>query len=215
VIPYRILILAVALALLAGGKAVAIEEPEYAVVKTYPDFELRRYAAHLVAETAVTGDFDEVGSKAFRVLADYIFGNNLAKEKMEMTAPVSQRAASGVGESLEMTAPVTQRPIGGAGSGNFILSFVMPSRYTLETLPDPLSSEVRLREEPARLMAVRGYTGRWTESSYRENESRLLRAVKEAGLTPASAPVYARYNSPFSLPFLRRNEVMIEVVGFE
>jgi hypothetical protein len=197
--------------LLAGANAVAIEEPKYEVVKTYPGFELRRYAPFLVAETEVTGAFDVVGSQAFRILAGYIFGNNRAQEKMEMTAPVNQRSAAGDSEKMEMTAPVTQRPKGGANADTFVLSFVMPSRYTLDTLPEPLDQRIRLREEPAKLMAVRRYTGRWTQSNYRESESLLLTAVRKAGLTPVAAPIYARYNSPFSLWFLRRNEVMVEV----
>jgi len=188
----------------------AIEEPKYEVLRTYPDFELRRYAPHLVAETEVTGDFDEVGSQAFRILAGYIFGNNRARGQMEMTAPVSQRLAAGKGEKLEMTAPVTQRP-NGAGASTFVLSFVMPSRFALDTLPEPTDQRVRLREEPAKLMAVHGYTGTWSQSNYREHESLLLGAVGRADLRPLGAPVYARYNSPFSLWFLRRNEVMVQV----
>jgi hypothetical protein len=153
-----------AMLLLAGANAVAIEEPKYEVVKTYPDFELRRYAPYLVAETEVTGDFDEVGNSAFRILAAYIFGENRAQEKMEMTAPVNQRPAAGDGEKMAMTAPVTQRPKAGADADTYVLSFVMPSRYTLDTIPEPLSPEVNLREESAKLVAVRGYSGRWTEA---------------------------------------------------
>jgi hypothetical protein len=200
-----------AMLLLAGANAVAIEEPKYEVVKTYPDFELRRYAPYLVAETEVSGDFDEVGNKAFRVLAAYIFGENRAQEKMEMTATVNQRPVAEEGEKMAMTAPVTQRPKGGADPDTYVLSFVMPSGYTLDTLPEPLNPQVRLREEPAKLMAVRGYSGRWTQANYREHESQLLAAVERAELTPIGVPVYARYNSPFSLWFLRRNEVMVEV----
>jgi hypothetical protein len=196
---------------LSGGPAMAIEEPAYEVVKTYPEFELRRYAPYLVAETEVRGDFDEVGNRAFRILAGYIFGDNRSSEKMEMTAPVNQRPAAGEGEKMAMTAPVTQRPKGGADADTYVLSFVMPSGYTLDTLPKPLSPQVRLREEPAKLMAVKSYSGRWTQANYREHEFQLLAAVERASLTPIGAPVYARYNSPFSLWFLRRNEVMVEV----
>jgi hypothetical protein len=199
------------LLMLGGANAMAIEEPKYDVVQTFAEFELRRYAPYLVAETEVTGDFDEVGNTAFRILADYIFGNNKAQEKMEMTAPVNQRAESGTSEKMEMTAPVTQRPADGTQAETFILSFVMPSRYSLETLPEPLDPRVRLRVEPAKLMAVRRYSGRWTQSNYRKNEILLLGAVEKADLRPVTTPVYARYNSPFSLWFLRRNEVLVEV----
>jgi len=203
------------LTLLAGANAMAIEEPKYEVVKTYPEFELRRYEPFLVAETEVTGDFDEVGNQAFRILAAYIFGENKSRAKMEMTAPVNQRPAAGEGEKMAMTAPVTQRPKGRDGPDTFVLSFVMPSGYSLDSLPVPLDSRVLLREESAKLMAVRSYSGRWSEANYRENESRLLAAVEKAGLTPVAPPAYARYNSPFSLWFLRRNETMVEVRGME
>ncbi len=193
----------------------AIEEPTYEVVKSYPEFELRRYEPFLVAETEVDGDFDDVGSQAFRILAAYIFGENKSQAKMEMTAPVNQRPAAGEGEKMAMTAPVTQRSKGIGGSDTFVLSFVMPSGYSLDSLPVPLDPRVLLREEPAKVMAVRSYSGRWTEANYRENESLLLAAVEKAGLTPVAAPVYARYNSPFSLPLLRRNEAMVEVSGVE
>lgn len=201
--------------LLLGADAMAIKEPKFEVVKTYPEFESRRYRPHLVAETEVTGDFDEVGNQAFRILAAYIFGENRSQTKMEMTAPVNQRPAAGNGEKMEMTAPVTQRLKGSGRPDTFVLSFVMPSGYSLDSLPVPLDSRVLLREEPAKLIAVRSYSGRWTEANYRENEAVLLAAVEKAGLTPLAAPVYARYNSPFSLAFLRRNEVVVEVEGAE
>jgi hypothetical protein len=201
--------------LLIGVNVIATEEPKFEVVKTYPEFELRRYQPYLVAETEVTGEFDEVGNQAFRILAAYIFGENRSLAKMEMTAPVNQRPAAGDSKKMEMTAPVTQRSKGGDGSDSFVLSFVMPSGYSLDSLPVPLDPRVSLREEPAKLVAVRSYSGRWTEANYRENESVLLAGVERAGLTPVAAPVYARYNSPFSLAFLRRNEVMVEVEGAE
>jgi hypothetical protein len=191
----------------------ALEEPSYAVVETYPEFELRRYAPYLVAETEVRGGFDEVGNRAFRILAGYIFGDNRRSEKMAMTAPVNQRPAGEAGERIAMTAPVTQRPGGGSEADTYVLSFIMPSEYTLETLPEPTDSRVRLREVPGRLMAARRYSGRWTRESYEANEAALLQAVEKAGLRPVAAPVYARYNSPFSLWFLRRNEVLVEVVS--
>ncbi|EGV16896.1 SOUL family heme-binding protein [Thiocapsa marina] len=189
----------------------AVEEPSYTLVRTFPDFELRRYPTYAVAETEVAGPFDEAGNQAFRILAGYIFGDNRAKAKIEMTAPVSQRPAMSEGERIEMTAPVVQRPASGTEGASFVVSFIMPDRFTLDTLPEPSDPRVRLREEPGKLMAVRRYSGRWTEKSYRENETRLLRAVDDVGLKPLAAPVYARYNSPFSLWFMRRNEVMVEV----
>ena len=199
---------------LSGGQAWAVEEPAYEVVRAYPAFELRRYAPYLLAETEVSGDFDAVGNEAFRILADFIFGNNQRQEKMKMTAPVSQRpAAMEIGDldEVAISTSVTQRVEAGADPDTYVLSFVMPSQYTRETLPEPVDPRVRIREEPARLMAVRRYSGRWTQGNYREHEALLLQAIAKVGLQPVSATVYARYNSPFSLWFLRRNEVLVEV----
>jgi hypothetical protein len=192
----------------------AIEEPAYQVVREGPEFELRRYQPQLLAETKVQGRFDKVGGKAFRILADYIFGNNQAAEKIAMTAPVTQRPAASdddqAGTRIAMTAPVTQRPAQ-TDADSFIISFVMPSRFSLDTVPRPHDPRVTLREEPGRLMAVLRYAGGWGEPRYRTHETQLLDAVRAAGLTSVGKPLYARYNSPFSLPFLRRNEVMVEV----
>ncbi|MBK1720821.1 heme-binding protein [Thiocystis violacea] len=186
----------------------AIEEPKYEVVRTYPLFELRQYAPYLVAETEVTGDFEDVGNQAFGILADYIFGNNRSKTKLAMTAPVNQRPAEG--EKIPMTAPVSQRT-SASDAGSYVFSFVMPSGYRLDTLPTPNNPRIALREEPAKRMAVRRYSGRWTRSNYEENRRILLMAVQEAGLKPIGDPLYARYNPPFTPWFLRRNEVMVEI----
>jgi hypothetical protein len=200
------------LLLFAGGNAVATEEPKYEVVKNYPEFELRDYAPYLVAETEVSGEFDDVGGKAFRILVDFISGNNQRRQSIEMTAPVNQQPKATEGEKIAMTAPVTQRPKAGQGDRNaYLIHFVMPSKYTLDTLPMPLDPRIRIREEPGKVMAVKKYSGRWTTENYLENETLLKKAVEEAGLTPLAAPVYARYNAPFTPWFLRRNEVMIEV----
>jgi hypothetical protein len=215
-----LLLLAVAALTTLPTTLMAIEEPSHRIVETYPEFELRRYAPHLVAETVVDTGFDAAGNRAFGILADYIFGKNRGETKIEMTAPVTQQPAGGgqrQGEKIEMTAPVTQRPAAGAptttatGADRYVVSFVMPRRFTLDTLPEPIDPRVQLREEPERLMAVRRYSGRWTRDNYRREERTLLEAVRRRGYEPVGAPVYARYNSPFSLWFMRRNEVMVEV----
>ena len=194
--------------LLAEGEAMTVEEARYQVIRQFETFELRRYDPQLLAETEVTGNFNEVGRQAFRILADYIFGNNRQQQKIPMTAPVGQQPVAG--EQIAMTAPVTQTPKAGA-DGTYVFSFVMPARYSPKTLPQPLDPRVRIREAPARLVAARRYSGTWSKVHYREQEAILLQAVAEAGFATRGAPVYARYNSPFSLWFLRRNEVLLEV----
>lgn len=204
-------LLAVVVLLLAGGPVLATEEPRYEVVKQYEAFELRRYAPQLRADTEVTGEFEAAGNQAFRILAAFIFGANRKQETITMTAPVDMRPAE-ASEKIAMTAPVTMVPKdGGAQRGTYVFSFVMPAGYTRATLPQPTDPRVIIREVPARLMAARRYSGTWSESRYREQESILVEAVAQARLRNAGPPVFARYNSPFTPWFLRRNEVVQDV----
>lgn len=168
----------VALLLTLGGAAMATEEATYEVVRTYDDFELRRYASYLVAETEVEGDF----------------------------------AAAGKGQKIEMTAPVTQAPVAGAETRRYAAGFVMPASFTLDTLPRPSDPRVRIRAAPSRLVAALRYSGTWREERYREHEKALLDAVIREGLQPAGTPIFARYNSPFAVWFMRRNEVLVDIV---
>jgi hypothetical protein len=194
----------------------ATEEPQYQILQTSEDYELRRYDPYRVAEVEVRGDFEDVGSEAFRILAGYIFGDNQGETKMAMTAPVNQRPAETtreqVGTRLEMTAPVSQRPAGTETDPDaYVISFVMPASFTLETLPRPNNPRIRLREEPAGRVAARRYSGSWSETRYREEEQHLLEALQRDGLQPSGTPIYARYNSPFSLPMFRRNEILVQL----
>jgi hypothetical protein len=189
---------------LAGSNLMAIEEANYEVVESEGNFELRQYAPQIVAETIVEGAFDEVGNVGFRILVAYIKGDNRKSKSISMTAPVSQEALS---EKISMTAPVTQERKG----EKWRITFLMPSTYTLETLPEPLDERVRLRETPARLMAALRYSGTWSRQRYEEKEALLMEMIKDRGLTQTGVPVWARYNPPFMPWFLRRNEVLIPV----
>jgi hypothetical protein len=186
----------------------AYEEAMYKTIQTYDDFELRQYRPIIVAEVTVKGEFGDVGSSSFRILFDYISGNNAPREALEMNAPVSQQPATG--QKIDMTTPVLQSPLGDS-IGEYKFSFVMPSGYTLETIPIPVDNRILIREIPAKTIAVRTYSGSWSESNYRKNEARLMQSLIAQGFKPISESVYARYNSPFSLWFMRRNETMVEV----
>lgn len=188
--------------------AMAIEEPDYKVIDAYDQFEVRHYEPYLVAEVDVSGGMNSAGNKAFRILAGFIFGDNSAKTKMEMTAPVESTAMT-QGEKMAMTAPVTA--VVAEDDQRTTVAFVMEKKYTIETLPVPNDERIRIREVPGRFMAVRRYSGRWTDSRYQQNRKILSDAIKNADLETLGEPVLARYNSPFSLPMLRRNEVMVEV----
>jgi len=205
----RLLILATSITLIATMPAHAIDEPAYAVVQTTDVFEVRQYAPYFVAEVVVPGPVSEAGNQGFSLLGGYIFGKNKGERKLEMTAPVTQTALPPAPPAkLEMTAPVTQS----ATPGGFLVQFVMPKGYTLATLPEPLDARVKLREVPSNKVAVIRFSGSWSQSTYAEQLQKLRSALSAAGMATAGEPVSSRYNSPFSLPFLRRNEIWLNLV---
>jgi len=197
-------ILAAAVIIIGAADAMAIEEAKFNVVKKDGRFEVRDYEPHILAETVVEGDIEQAGSKAFRKLFRYISGDNSSREKVEMTAPVSQEPG---GEKIEMTAPVGQQ----GAQGQWTVSFMMPASYTLETLPEPDDPNISLRLVPALRMAAVRYSGFWSEKKYLQHKNKLEAWINEEGLTIVGDPVWARYNAPFTLWFLRRNEILIPV----
>lgn len=197
--------------LLTGDVSLAYEEPRYTVLKTYETFELRQYDSSLVAETQVAGDFDEVGGQAFRRLFGFISEDNRPQGKIAMTVPVIQQPIP-MGEKTSTTVPVPEEaPEGRAQQNTYRFAFFMPSEYALNDLPKPVDGVIQIRSTPSRVMAARRYSGTWSEKRYRQNEKILLDALRQAELKIIGPPIFARYNAPFSLWFLRRNEVLIEV----
>jgi hypothetical protein len=183
------------------------EQQPYEVVQSYPTFELRRYPAHLVAEVSVQGSFEDAGNRAFRPLFDYITGQNESARSVAMTAPVVQETATS--EKVAMTAPVVQVE---NGSGDQVVSFVLPSSMTLETAPVPANPNVRVRELPGRLAAAMRYSGRWTEAGYRRRLAQLKTDMVRVGLHPGGTARFARFDPPFKPWFLRHNEVVQDLV---
>ena len=190
---------------LLSPMASAIEEPKYTVVREYDGFEIREYAPYLVAEVTVPGPAEEAGNQGFRILAAYIFGKNRGERKISMTAPVAQAPAP---TKIEMTAPVTQA----AANDGYVVQFSMPSDYTLETLPEPLDPQVKLKEVSGGRVAVIRYSGTWTERNYKEHLEKLQRGVEAAGLRTTGSPIYSRYNAPFVPWFMRRNEIWLKLI---
>ncbi|CAM3428574.1 heme-binding protein [Psychrobacter glaciei] len=187
------------------GVAMAVEEPDYTVISQSEDFELRRYDPQLVAQTLVTGDQKDASNKGFKVLADFIFGNNTAPTggsgKISMTAPVKMQPS----QEIAMTAPVNMQQT----DGKWRVRFVMPSQYTMQTLPKPNNPEVEIIEVPAQTYGVIKFSG-FTGSSKVDDKTEELRTwMQSKNLTPTGDPELARYDTPWTLPFLRRNEVMI------
>lgn len=186
--------------------AMATEEAKYTVLKKEGAFELREYAAHIVAETIVDGSLEDASGKAFNKLFRYISGNNESRNKVAMTAPVSQSPAR---EKIAMTAPVGQRSVG----DKWAVSFMMPASYTMASLPKPSDASVVLREVPVHRMAAVRYSGLWSEASYKRHASELETWIRKHDYTITGAPVWARYDPPFMPWFMRRNEILIPVSG--
>ena len=201
-------VLAALLLAAIGSDAMAIEEPGYETLVADEPYELRQYRPMIVAETFVEGDLSAASNAGFRRIADFIFGNNTsprgAGEKIEMTAPVTAAPAS---EKIAMTAPVTVEDTG----GRWRVHFVMPSKYTIATLPKPNDPAVAIREVPAAKVAVIRFSGLAGESNVAGKTADLMRWIESRGLRASGTPQLARYNPPWTLPFMRRNEVLVEV----
>ena len=195
----------VALVITTGiQKAMAVEEASYVLISKDKAFEIREYAPHVVAETLVEGNMQNVSNKAFMKLFRYISGSNVSRSKVAMTAPVSQQVT---GEKIPMTAPVGQQRV----AEKWLISFMMPKSYSLTTLPQPQDTSITLRQVPAQRMAVLRYSGMWSEKSDLSHERELTAWMGKMGLTTTANTIWARYNPPFTPWFLRRNEVMIPI----
>lgn len=180
-----------------------VEEPKFTSVEQSGAFELRDYPPLLVAEATVKGERTVAINQGFRVIADYIFGNNIAAEKVAMTAPVTQQSS----EAVAMTAPVTQQ----AAGDSWTVRFIMPSQYTMETLPKPKNADVTLKQIEGQRMAVLRFSGVADDAMLKEKSNALLAEIAKRSLTATAAPTYAFYDPPWTLGFLRRNEVMVAV----
>lgn len=189
---------------LLGMQAMAIEEAKYTVLKQEGQLELRQYEPHIVAETLVESDFEGAGNKAFRRLFNYISGNNESRQEIAMTAPVSQAEK---GEKIAMTVPVGQQLSG----KNWVISFMMPASYTLETLPKPKDNQVILRQVPEHYVAAIRYSGFWSQKSYNHHKQQLEAWIKKQSFKTTGEAIWARYNAPFTPWFFRRNEILVPV----
>lgn len=182
----------------------AVEEPAYKTVINEDTFQVRDYPGLIVAEVAVTGGQQEAASKGFRVLAGYIFGGNKRRQSIAMTAPVTQAPVS---EKIAMTAPVAQT----RNNGIWTVRFAMPSAYTLDTLPEPNDPRVHLRRLLATRFAVLRFSGLAGASDVEAKSGELVAATKAHHLHAIGPVTLAQYNPPWTLWFMRRNEVMIPV----
>jgi hypothetical protein len=191
---------------LFSGAIMAIEEPGFDLLEKTEPYELRAYKPRIVAETIIPGSLKNASSAGFKRIAGYIFGNNASRsgesQKISMTAPVSMVPKS---EKISMTAPVNMEQ----SEKQWRMQFFMPSQYTMDNLPKPNNPAVTLRTLPASTFAVLRFSGLAGEEKTADKTADLMAWLKDRGIKPTGEPVLARYNPPWTLLFLRRNEVMV------
>jgi hypothetical protein len=170
-----------------SSMANSVEEPQYSVLDSIDDIEIRRYEAVVQAVTTLPGSSHT--SEGFRRLAGFIFGGNDQQKKIAMTAPVQ--------ETLSAARPE--------------MAFTMPDEYTLEDLPTPDDSRVSLHKVPARVVAVVTFSGWATAGRIARFEGQLRATLEQNAIEVAGDASLNQYNPPWTLPFLRRNEIVIEV----
>ena len=181
------------------------EEPKYQVINDYGSIQIRQYPALVVAQTEINADYKTSSNQGFQRLAGYIFGNNKAQQKLAMTAPVIQEQQA---ETISMTAPVIQQK---SADSTWLMTFVLPNEYSLLTAPIPLDPTVKITEIQSKKVAVLHYSGSLSEQGIKEKSEELDVWLKKHGYSIISAPQSAAYDPPWTLPFLRRNEIHIEI----
>lgn len=193
--------------LVTGCSVVGIrnyEEPNYKVVLQEDKFEVREYSDVLVAQSTSPGDYKQSSGNNFERLAGYIFGKNQSKEKMDMTTPVLQEQQS---EKMDMTVPVYQQQ----SDSSWTMTFVLPSKYTLETVPQPLDENVNVTVLEQVKVATLQFSGSMNEKNILTHTQLLQAWVNKNGLQAVAKPYSAAYDPPWTLPILRRNEIHIPI----
>lgn len=179
------------------------ETPKYKIMKKQGSIEVREYDSLIVAETEVEGEREEAIRQGFRRIASYIFGKNCSSEKIRMTAPVCQQSI----QKIDMNGGLLEKGLNAV----WRVRFIMPRKYTLSTIPQPQDDRVQLKQiDLARVVAIR-FSGTPNAATLEAKSSLLNQFLQKEGLVPISAPVYAFYNPPWTLPPLRRNEIWIEI----
>lgn len=191
----------------------SVASPNYTVFGQKDGYEVRLYDSFITAEVSVKGSYNETLNQGFRILANYIFGNNTKQEEFAMTVPVLEKMAMIApvmvqdGEVLDMTAPVLER-----GDDTIrTISFVLPLEYTLETLPHPNNSDITIVQQEAQKIAALKFS--WFRNAKRvaRKKKELQAMLSRDAITVRGVPAYAGYNAPLSAPWLNRHEIMMEI----
>jgi hypothetical protein len=186
------------------GVRSATEQPRYQVVERIGPVEVRRYEGRVVAEALVGGDEERARNAGFRLVAGYIFGGNASSTQIAMTAPVAQTVK---GEQIAMTAPVAQQP----SEGGWRIQFFMPAQYALEALPKPKDTRVRLVQLPPQTYAVLAFSGSRSPGAVAVKQRQLASDLGRTAWKVVGEPQGWFYDPPWTLPFLRLNEVAVLV----
>ena len=198
-----IIALILVVGVLAGPVMSNVEKPDYKVIQSEQNIEIRQYEPMIIAEVEVDGKREDAIRDGFRLLADYIFGNNTVEKSISMTTPVQQKK----NQKIAMTTPVQQQLEG----KSWQISFVMPSKYSMDSLPMPNNNRVRLKEILTKKFVVIEFSGTNSNENVTKHENQLMNYIEANQINIIGSPKYAFYNAPWTLPFLRRNEVMIEI----
>jgi effector-binding domain-containing protein len=185
----------------------ATEEPEFNLILKKENLEIREYLPKILAQVKVIGTFDEATSAGFKLLADYIFGNNISTDgssKIAMTAPVILEPKSKI---INMTAPIITE----GNNREWLISFIMPKEFSIKTLPKPNNKDIKIISLPKEKYAVIVFSGLVREVSYKEQAMLLNNFISDSNLTSVGQLQIARYNPPWTLPFFRRNELMVKI----
>ena len=190
-----IIFLLILIALLLTGFSIGpimsrVEIPKFRLLSTHDNIEIREYNAMLIAEVEIVGEREEAIGQGFKILADFIFGNNIDNNK------------------IKMTAPVIQQPF----DKGWRVSFVMPSTFSIDTLPQPINNKIAIKQIPENKMAVITFNGKNEEKNISNHEAILMDFITKNNLKCDKIPIYAFYNPPWTLPILRKNEIMFEIL---
>ena len=190
-----IIFLLILIALLLTGFSIGpimskVEIPKFRLLSTHDNIEIREYNAMLIAEVEIVGEREEAIGQGFKILADFIFGNNIDNNKIKMTAPVIQQPSD----------------------KGWKVSFVMPSSYSIDTLPKPINNKIEIKQIPENKMVVITFNGKNEEKNISKHEAKLMDFITKNNLKCDKTPIYAFYNPPWTLPILRKNEIMFEIL---
>ena len=180
-----------------------VEVPAYKILKKEQNIEIRQYPPLIIAEVKTAGSRQASISDGFRILADFIFGNNEGEKQLSMNGPITQQE----GIKIAMTAPVQQEKT----DAEWAISFIMPSKFSIDTIPNPINDRIKIIQIPSKRYAVITFSGRSTEANLTKHTNELEIYMNGSSYSKVGNAKYAFYNPPWTLPFLRRNEVQFEL----